>query len=357
MHTFHDPELAQLAEVATNLNASCALPDGAASVFSSATRVAVLDQYGNPAIGSATYSTDQVLKAVLTPVMETGVDLVQQNANGDVVWHFKHGDMPKYWNVELDFATPDPTLEWIINGGTLLTDATVALTAPVAAPTATPSAGTGNWAGGSFFYAYSYANQYGETVTSPYSTATVVVAPNGKATLTLVPGAAGAKYINIYRGTTSGQGQLLETIPAGSSFIDDGSYGTPSGAPAVVNTSAGPGTATPVGYASPPLGTVGNPNGFSLEFWSKAIVKGVQAPYLPYYRWVIPMCKNFVPDVREASATGMANKYKGQAFENPVWGSGPFGDWQFPSTSVFQRARCSAATVPIIGFTNTPATA
>ena len=122
MHTFHDPELARLAEVATDLDASMALPDGAASVFAVATRVSVLDQYGYPAVGAATYATDQVLKATFTPVMETGVDLVQQNAAGDIIWHFKHGDMPKYWDVELDFATPDPTLESIICGGTLLTD-------------------------------------------------------------------------------------------------------------------------------------------------------------------------------------------------------------------------------------------
>lgn len=356
MHTFHDPELARLAEVATDLDASMALPDGAASVFAVATRVSVLDQYGYPAVGAATYATDQVLKATFTPVMETGVDLVQQNAAGDIIWHFKHGDMPKYWDVELDFATPDPTLESIICGGTLLTDSTVALTAPSSAPTASATTGGTTWAGGAFFYAYSLANQYGETTLSPYSTSTTIAA-NGKATLTLVPGTA--KYINIYRGTASGAGQLLATIPAGTTFVDDGSYATPVGAPPTTNTSAGPTLAggAPVGYQAPALGIVGNPDGFSFEFWSKAIVKGVQASYLPYYRWVVPMCKNFVQDAREASATGIANKYKGQAFENPVWGTGPFGDWQFSSTSVFQRARASAETVPAIGFASTPATA
>ena len=351
MHTFHDPELAKLAEVATALDATMALPDGAASVFAAATRVSVLDQYGYSAVGSATYSTDQVIKATFAPVFETGDDLVQKNANGDVIWHFKHGDMPKYWNVTIDFATPDPTLESIINGGVLLGDSSVGLTAPVAAPTIVAAGTGGTLPVGTYFYAYSLANQYGETPLSPYTAGTIITAGQ-KPTLTLTPGAA--VYVNIYRSTATGQGQFLESIPATTTFVDSGAFGTPVGAPSATNTTAGPGVAS--GYAAPTLGVVGNPNGFGFEFWSKAIVKGQQASYLPYYRWVIPGCKNFTQQPRDATNAGMQNTYKGEAFENPNWGSGPFGDWQFGSTQVFQRARASAFTVPAPGFASTPAT-
>ena len=358
MHTFHDPALAKLAEVAASLDATMALPDGAASVFAAATRVAVLDQNGYPAVGAATYSTNQVIKASFAPVMETGDDLVQKNANGDIIWHFKHGDMPKYWDVTLEFATPDPTLEQIINGGTLLTDNSTALTAPSAAPTGTPSGTGGSLAAGSYYYRYTYGNQYGETTASASSTVvTVTGTGTGKVTLTLTAG-SGNQYVRIYRtaaGGAAGTEQLLATIAAGTSFVDDGSYGTPVGSLPATNTTAGPGNA--VGYQAPALGIVGNPNGFSFEFWSKAIVNGVQATYLPYYRWAIPLCRNFTQQQRDATDAGMQNVYKGQAFENPNWGTGPFGDWQWDSSKVFQRGRASALTLPATtGFASVPAT-
>jgi hypothetical protein len=321
--------------------------------------VCQLDQYGYPVTGNPTYTTDQLVKATFAPVMETGDDLVQKNANGDIIWHFKHGDMPKYWNVSLDMATPDPTLEYIINGGTLLNDTLVAITAPTTAPTGT-AAGGGSLAAGSYFYAYSYGNQYGETTLSTVSSAITATAAQ-QITLTLVAGAGGITqpYMRIYRGTTSSNLQLLATVPNGTTYVDTGAV-VPSGNPPTSNTSGGPSlasTAPAYGYAPPTLGVVGNPNGFSLELWSKAVVKSVQATYLPYYRWAIPLVRNAVPETRTVTDAGLENVYAGQAFENPNWGQGPFGDFQATTSQVFTRIRASQLTVPTVGFANTPATA
>src|ERR1039458_6384794 len=88
-----------------------ALPDYAAQVFADATRISTLDPNGYPAIGSATYTTDTLVKATIAPALETGDDLVTKNAAGNIAYHFKHGDMPKYFTVNLEMTTPDPTLE------------------------------------------------------------------------------------------------------------------------------------------------------------------------------------------------------------------------------------------------------
>jgi hypothetical protein len=245
----------------------------------------------------------------------------------------------------------------------LLTDSVAALTNPTTAPTGTPSGTGGTLAAGTYLYRYTYGNQYGETTPSASSTGVVVTGTGtGSVALTNTAGPTGTQYIRWYRtaaGGASGTEQLIATVPAGTTYTDTGAN-APSGAQPSANTTAGPTLATgapPVGYQAPALGVVGNPDGFSFEFWSKAIVKGVQATYLPYYRWAIPLCRNFTQQARDAAAAGIQNTYAGQAFENVNWGSGPFGDWQFDSSKVFQRARASALTVPAVGFANTPATA
>ena len=57
-----------------------ALPDGAGQLYAVATRVAVLDANGVPAAGSNTLTTTTPMKITLTPVMETGDDLVTKDA-------------------------------------------------------------------------------------------------------------------------------------------------------------------------------------------------------------------------------------------------------------------------------------
>jgi hypothetical protein len=326
-----------------------ALPDGAQQVFSSVTRFAALSPSGAVAVGANTYTTNAMMKCTLTPALETGVDLVAINANGDIGSHFKHGDMPKYYNVSLEMITPDPVMSAILSGGTVLTDSTSALSTP-GTITATPSITGGSLAAATYGYVVTAANQYGETVASAEVTSAVASGTSGSVALSIAT-VTGAKYYRWY-GRTAGQEQFLaQTTTTG--FTDTGAL-TPFGAIPVVNTTAGPGSDT--GYQSAALGIVGNPYGVSIEMWGAAIVNGTQTPNLPWWRWVVPGCRNLVIAQRDFGPVLLPNTWNGQAFENPSWGTGPFGDWQFDSTKVYQYARAGTPTVPASGLSPIAAT-
>jgi hypothetical protein len=405
------------------------IPDGAAQVFSDVTRFSTLDSDGFPAVGSNVFVTDQMLKLTFTPAMETGVDLVTIKANGDIAQHYKHGDMPKYYTVQIEVANPDPVLHAILAGGTVFTDNTVALTAPTGTAAATGQITLGSLAAGTYGYRQSQFNQYGESAIGTEVTATVASGTAGLAVVGGLTPAAGALGLKVY-GRSPGGEQLLGTIPnigtqatsaasgtgtptsltvtaltssvpSGTTFQIAGDTNTPkivftTTAPAGVgavalevsesqtitttiapgaidpvfvdtgvltprghyqasDTTAGPGNDT--GYQSPPLGIVGNPDGVGIEVWGKAINGGTQVNYLPYWRWVIPGVRNLREDARTFDAALLPNMYQGEAFENPSFGSGPFGDWQFDSSRVFQYARAGRATLPVSGLAPIPATA
>jgi len=331
-----------------------ALPDGAAQVLAVATRLSVLDQNGYPAVGSNTFTTDSVVLATYAPTIEAGDDLVLKNAAGNIAVHYKHGDMPKYYTATIELTTPDPMFEQMLCGGVLLADSSAALTTPLAAPTGAPAITGGSLAAGSYYYKVTAANQYGETVATAESAAIVVASGvAGTVTLTMPTLVTGQVYWRIY-GRTIGAEQFLVQLPvATTTWVDLGTI-SPLGALPAANTSAGPGAQT--GYAAPNLGIVGNPSGVSIEHWGMAVLKGQQVSYLPYWRWSIPGAKNFHASSRTFSNTIMASSYTGEAFENANWGSGPFGDWQFASGQVYQRARAGAATLPSIGLSPVVAT-
>ena len=301
------------------------------------------------AVGANTYTTNTLVKCTLAPTNETGVDLVTINANGDIASHYKHGDMPKYFTVTLDMTTPDPILSQMMAGGVLLTDSTMALTSP-GTITATPGT-AGTLASGTYTYIVTAANQYGETVGSAAVTSSAVTGPTGSVSLSITS-VAGAVYYRWYGRTAAAEQFLAQTT--GTTFVDTGAI-TPFGALPTVNTTAGPGSDT--GYQSPALGIVGNIYGVSVELWGQAILNGTQAPYLPFWRWTIPMVRNLQPQQREFGASLLMNSWVGQAFENLGWGGGPAGDWQFDSTKVYQYARSGAETVPAAGWSPVAATA
>lgn len=319
-----------------------ALPDGAGQIFAVATRITQLDPFGFPAAGNNVYVTDKLIKATLTPTMETGDDIVTKNAAGNISFHYKHGDMPKYLAVNIDFAIPDPGLEVAICGGVNFTDSTVALTAPTGAA-ATPSITGGSLRAATYGYRLTSANQNGESLPSTEVTAAVASGVAGSVSLSWTA-ATGAVWTRIYGRTVGGE-QLLAQVPAATlTFVDTGAL-APSGHLPTVDTSAGPGI---VGMQSPPLGIVGNPAGVSLEFWCYAIINGTLATNLPYFRWLVPYARNFHRDPQDFTNNALQSSYTGEAFENPNWGSGPFGDWNWDSSKVWQMARESAASLPTI---------
>ena len=69
-----------------------------------ATRISTLDPNGYPAIGSATYTTDTLVKATIAPALETGDDLVAKNASGNIAYHFearRHAEVFTVRNLEM----------------------------------------------------------------------------------------------------------------------------------------------------------------------------------------------------------------------------------------------------------------
>jgi hypothetical protein len=131
-------------------------------------------------------------------------------------------------------------------------------------------------------------------------------------------------------------------------FVDTGAV-TPSGAVPTVDLSAGPGNA--VGYQAPALGNVADPNGISLEMWQKRMINGQQATDYPWYRIVLPKCINFHIQPRDFTNANQQTVMEGQAWHNPNWGTGPFGDYPLDSTKWYQRKVDGSQVLPVASVT------
>jgi hypothetical protein len=143
------------------------LPDGAASIWVKATRLAVLDSNGFVDPGVNTYTTESVVKATITPVLETGDDIAVKNASGNLSAWGKHGDMVKYYTVSLELATPDPALIQMMAGGLLYSAVGSALGAPTGLTVTNLNTGsaTSKLAANTVYgYRVTQYNQYGESV-------------------------------------------------------------------------------------------------------------------------------------------------------------------------------------------------
>lgn len=94
-----------------------------------------------------------------------------------------------------------------------------------------------------------------------------------------------------------------------------------------------PGATT--GYAAPYVGTIPNPDGVSLEVWTKNIQgSAIDATY-PYVRWVFG--KTFwTPADRTFEAGPIVHPYTGEAQENANFGDGPAADWPYISDRLWQ---------------------
>ena len=387
-----------------------------ASIWVSVARIVPLDANGNLIADANVFVTNTPVKVTLTPVVETGDDIAVKNANGDLIAWGKHGDMIKYATVSIELGLPDPYLEQVLAGGTVLNDTSAALGAPTGLSVATQTT-LGTLAAATYGYKFTQGNSYGESLASSEVTVTTTGATSANV-LTGFTFAAGATYGRVY-GRTPGAEQFMGTIwnigsqatsaasgtgsvsslavtaltkpiPANTTFqiagdtnttkivftvlvtaavgatsisvsvsqtvtttiaagainlcFVDNNTVTPLGVLPTTDLTAGPGN--DVGYLAPALGPVGNPNGVSLELFSKRIINGQQATDYPYWRTVLPMVKNLHVMPRDYTNANLQNIFEGQAFANANWNQGPVGDWQFASTSWVQRAVCGAQIVP-----------
>lgn len=89
------------------------------------------------------------------------------------------------------------------------------------------------------------------------------------------------------------------------------------------------------GYALPYVGTVPNPNGVSLEIWTKNIDgSAVDASY-PYVRWVFGRTY-WTPADTTFAAGPIVHPFTGKADENAHWDDGPVNDWDYISDRLYQ---------------------
>lgn len=97
------------------------------------------------------------------------------------------------------------------------------------------------------------------------------------------------------------------------------------------------------GWAAPAEGTEANPDGLGIEVWTRAIVNGRPAATNPFWRWVFPFAKTRLDGERVFENGMVANAFAGEGYSNALFGDGPVGDWDFPTTSAMQFARDASA--------------
>lgn len=97
--------------------------DCASSIYVCAMRIARLDDDGSILIGTENMLiTDALAKLTWDPDIEAGTEHTQKNGCGDIKASLKKRDQVKRLNLTLDILSPDPDLQEILVGGTVLAD-------------------------------------------------------------------------------------------------------------------------------------------------------------------------------------------------------------------------------------------
>lgn len=111
--------------------------------------------------------------------------------------------------------------------------------------------------------------------------------------------------------------------------------------------------AAQVGYQAPEVGSDPNPNGFSLELWTRAVIDGA---FAGYFWWVVPRAQlRPSGDWTLSGADPLVPEFEGTATQNPNWLDGPNNDWEFNSERVWQFVQTS--TIPNLAPDFHPVTA
>jgi hypothetical protein len=214
----------------------------AGSVWAVVARATPLDAFGNPIPGTGTIVTNLMVKATMTPVYEAGDAIAIKTAAGELGVYAIHGDIPKWYTVSLEFATPDPYLEQLLTGGTVYSTSSTALGA-VTGLTATAETTGGTLAAAEYGYKVAQYNAYGPSIPSSEVVITTT-GTTGAVRLTGFTFAAGALGANFY-GRTLGVPQKigsiynLTTLPTTTSLA----AGTVTTVPCALTT-----VAIPAGY-------------------------------------------------------------------------------------------------------------
>jgi hypothetical protein len=304
--------------------------DHAGTLFALGTRVTNLDSAGAPVVGAGqSYISDALVKVDIGLTYEDANVITQLNGTGIACVSYSAPRTLKEGSIGgFQICQPDPyLLQFLIGGDVILT----AGTSEVQTVTI-----TGGPAGGTFTLTYDGQttgaiafNALGSAVETALE-ALSNLAPADVA----VTGGAGGPYVVTFSPD-------LGDVPL---MTANGALLTGGVAPGVTVVLTTPGVdPTAIGYRAPEAGVEANPNGVSLEFWSRAIIGSANAQSLPYIHWVLPLCRLTPAGTWSISGTAaMVPEFEGTATQSTGWDDGPLNDWNYPSDRVWQFAREAA---------------
>lgn len=141
--------------------------DNATSIQGAVIRVTALDATGAPATGTTTsYVMESFIHVSFTPNYDTGTEVTQKNASGQICVEYKSPDTLKNVTLEVSICEPDPEFTALLCGGTLLTDTGAT---PQSVGWAPAAAGTDPNPNGVALDVWSYAVQNGRRAgTNPF---------------------------------------------------------------------------------------------------------------------------------------------------------------------------------------------
>lgn len=112
------------------------------------------------------------------------------------------------------------------------------------------------------------------------------------------------------------------------------------------------GTGVTMGYAAPAVGSELQPNGISLEVWTRR--KGAaDAAAFPFAQHLFPRVR-LTPRERSIETDVQAGDFEGVGEENPGWGNGPANDWTGPTARAWQWRKVADAPTGLSGYQPTP---
>lgn len=302
--------------------------DKAGTLFALGLRVTNLDTAGAPVPGDGeSYISDALVKADIGLTYEDANVITQLNGTGIACVSYSAPRTLKEGTISgLQICQPDPYLLKFLIGGDVIE---LAGTDEVQTVTI-----TGAPAGGDFTLTYG-----GETTGAiAYNALGAAVETALEALPNLDPGDVSV--------TGGAGGPYAVTFPDldATTLTADGSGLTGGVDPDVTVATTTPGvTPTAIGYRAPEAGVVANPNGVSLEFWSRAIIGSANAQTLPYIHWVLPLCRLTPAGTWSISGTAaMVAEFEGTSSQSEGWDDGPLNDWNYPSDRVWQFVREAA---------------
>ncbi len=275
---------------------------GGIPIQGSALAITQLATNGTPLTGSTVYVQDDkpFMKFTAKPAMEAGVQIVPKSAAGVPIIAYRDFDRYKWWDVTLDLADLDFDKMVILGNGTALTVGSSS-GRTFADGVVTTNSTTITSASTDFV-----STDVGRAITGPDIPASTYIAS--------IIGPSGATMTAAATGSTG---------PTGTYTL---------GAIAARN----------VGYAWPQLICTPDTPGVSIEIWMKIIERcsgfqgttpypsaGSVTPALPPSAWArfgAFRCYMYHADV-DIEDKEFVNNFTGWAIQNPLFGTGPRGDW------------------------------